>query len=55
LTVAGGEGQLVGLVRRFEDVTAVDGTDVHVLPDEAVRVLPNTPAADPDPVGEPVP
>jgi spermidine/putrescine transport system ATP-binding protein len=37
--VAGGEVQLVGLVKRFEDVTAVDGIDVHVPGGEFFSLL----------------
>jgi len=39
MTVAGGEVQLVGLVKRFEDVTAVDGIDVHIPGGEFFSLL----------------
>jgi hypothetical protein len=41
--MGGGEVRLVGLVKRFDDVIAVDGVDLQVA--DAVRVLPPTPEA----------
>src|SRR5216117_3346732 len=35
----GGEVQLVGLVKRFADVTAVDGIDLEVAPGEFFSLL----------------
>src|SRR5204863_4787997 len=35
----GGECQLVGLVKRFADVTAVDGIDLRVAPGEFFSLL----------------
>jgi spermidine/putrescine transport system ATP-binding protein len=37
--VGGGEVRLVGLVKRFEDVTAVDGIDLHVRGGELFSLL----------------
>jgi hypothetical protein len=42
--MGGGEIRLVGLVKRFEDVAAVDGIDLDVpgaahLPADALRIL----------------
>src|SRR5215217_5593088 len=37
--MGGGEVRLVGLVKRFEDVTAVDGIDLEVLGGDFFAVL----------------
>jgi ABC-type Fe3+/spermidine/putrescine transport system ATPase subunit len=37
--MAGGEVRLVGLVKRFEDVTAVDGIDLEVHGGELFSLL----------------